>query len=473
MKKKANSLGINIVFNMLYQVTTIIIPLITTPYIARVLGSENSGVFNYTLTISQYFMLFGRLGFENYGNRQIATVKDDQEELNRTFSSMYGLQLLTGLLASLAYVIYLVTFDIRYPEIMAICGLYVFSTLINISWLYYGLELFKKTALRAILLRIIGTVCIFGFVKKPNDLWIYVLINASLELIGQGVLWIDVSKHISFVRVQFKYVLQHVTGCTILFLPIILINIYRLMAKQMLGIMHTMSEIAFYSYADKIIELPFFLITAVGVAMLPRMTNMVARGEKQKSLQYIKMTFKINTVAASAIVFGIIAVRKDLITQFLGNGYDKCTTLIAILAPMIIVRAWANVVRTQYLMPNSKDRSYITSLLVGVVTILIFNLLLIPKHGAIGAAIGTLAAESAVAVSQILAGRHALPIRKYLSNNMPYLFWGFIMYLAVSLFARYINGSLIALILQIFVGVVVYTALALPFLVYQLKHQKE
>lgn len=465
--KKANSapkLSTNLIYNILYRLSTIIVPLITTPYISRVLGSENTGIYSYTYTIAQYFVIFGCFGFENYGNRQIATVRDSRAQLNQTFSSLFGLQLITGCTAAAAYGIYLILFCRRYPVFSVISGLYVLASIFNISWFFCGMERFKLTAVRTIFVRFLGLILIFVFVKDTQDLGTYIFILALMEFLNQLLLWFRVKRFVNFVRVSLSDILQHVKGCAILFLPVILINIYRMMDKLMLGNMSTMAEIGNYTYADKIVEVPFHVITAIGVVMLPRMTNLAAHGKKEETLRYIEITMRYNTVLASALSFGLIAVRKDFIFFFLGSGYERCITLIAIIAPMIIIRAWANAVRTQYLMPNRKDMPYVISLIFGVVVNLILNAVSIPHFGAAGAAMATLLAESTVAVVQIAACKNDLPVGRYIKSNCPFILFGIVMFAVVELAEKKVNGNISALCIQIFAGALAYLSMVVPYL---------
>jgi len=463
-KKNTSSLKMNFFYNILYRISGIIIPIITTPYVSRVLGPENTGVYSYTFTIAWYFVILGCFGFENYGNRQIAMVKDDTNVLNKTFTSLFALQAITSIIAIIGYGIYLIFFCQTYKLMSWLSSFYVLSAFFNISWLFYGLEQFKKTTLRSIVARFSGLILILIFVKTREDLWKYVLILAAMELLNQLVLWINVNRYVRFVKISFRDVLSHLKGCTTLFVPIILINIYRMMDKLMLGHMTTMSEVGFYTYADKITEMPFHVITALGTVMLPHMTNLVANGEMEKSKKYIESTMRYNTIFSCAIAFGMIAVSADFSVLFFGEGYMRCAELIIIMAPMLIVRAWANVARTQFLMPNHRDKEYIISLAIGMTLNLVLNAMLIPKFGATGAALATLIAESSVAITQILFTAKDLPVKQYLLPNIPFIAFGGLMWLLLRCVNGDLHGNWRGLIAQIAIGSVLYVVLSLFYL---------
>ena len=155
----------NFLFNTVYQLLTFIIPLITTPYISRVLGVENVGIYSYTYSVVYMFMLAGMLGINNYGNRSIAAVRDDKEQMSRSFASIYLLQLGVCLVALIGYSIYLVFFCKEYKTIAVIQGLFLLSVCFDINWFYFGIEKFKLTIFRNLIIKLSSLALIFIFVK--------------------------------------------------------------------------------------------------------------------------------------------------------------------------------------------------------------------------------------------------------------------------------------------------------------------
>ncbi|MBQ3157470.1 MAG: polysaccharide biosynthesis C-terminal domain-containing protein [Peptococcaceae bacterium] len=454
--KKSNQLVTNVVFNIVYHISLVILPLITTPYIARVLGSHETGVYSYTHAMATWFVLVARFGFGNYGNRQIAATRDNREQLNKTFTSIFVLQMVTGSIAVIAYIVYLIFFCDQYMISSVISGLYVLSAMFDIGWLFFGLEEFKLITIRTMTVRFISTACIFLFVKSQEDTWKYVLILAMNGVINTCVLWAIKHSRVSFTKVTLSECTAHIKGSFILFIPIILIDIYRLMDKAMLGQINAVADIGYYTYADRIVELPYSIIAAVGTVMLPRMTNLVATGHKNETLRMIGVTLRYNTIAAVAMIFGLIAVADSLVAIYLGPNFNQTVLLLQIMTPMILFRSWANVVRTQYLMPNKQDKSYIKSLCVGVVVNLVLNSILIPKYRAGGAAIATLFAESSVAMVQVYESRREIPVWKYIRQNLVFLLYGAIMWLVVCLTKRVLPDGLMSLIILIGVGGATY-----------------
>lgn len=472
-KNHPPSLVMNFIYNAAYQIMNIFLPLVTVPYVSRVLGAEKLGVYSYTYAVASYFAIAAYLGFENYGNRMVARNRDNKEVLDRTFSGAYYFQLVSGLCACGAYVVYLIFFCRQNRETARLQILYIASQAVNISWFYFGLEQFKKTAFRSMAVRLISTAAIFVFVKGPGNIAEYTLICAGSALLGSVCLWLNLHKYVSFVKVPVREILIHARGCLILFFPVLIINVYRSMDKIMLGQLADMKEVAIYSNADKIVELPYGVIAALGVVMLPRMTSFVASGEVEKSRRYIEESMRCMMFMACGMAFGMMAVGQVFAPVFFGREFISCGYLIMTIAPMVIVRACANVVRTQYLLPNNRDRDYMISLLVGVVINLVVNWTLIPVLKSQGAAIGTLLAESFVAVYQIAVCRKEIPVIRYTLQNWFFLVAGAFMFLTVFLLGKDREPSVPLLVIQICLGCVIYILIAGGYLLKNRKLRKD
>lgn len=214
-----------------------ILPLITIPYVSRVLGADNLGVYSYTYSVAVYFAMIGYLGFENYGNRLIAQNRGDQTQLDAAFSGAYAFQMLSGFLAVFLYIGYMMLFCRMNNMIAWIQIMYVSASLFDISWLYFGLEKFKKPAAISILARIAAFLAIFIFVKDRDDLSEYTVICSFSYLMSNVLLWPGIRRKVHFCRVPLKDILKHGRGTMILFFPVLIMCVYRSMDKIMLEIL--------------------------------------------------------------------------------------------------------------------------------------------------------------------------------------------------------------------------------------------
>lgn len=454
----------NFLYTTFYKILRIILPLVTVPYVTRVLGAEKLGVYDYTYSIVLYFQMFAFLGFENYGSRLVAEHSKNKEKLDKAFSAAYHFQLIFSFLALLGYLVYLRVFCRENIDIAGIQMLYIAAELFNISWLYFGLEKFKATATVNIIARIVSFLGIFMFVKSKEDLWIYSILCAGTLLLSSLVLWGRAFKYVKFVRVTLKEIWEYGKGSLILFFPVLVINIYRTMDKIMLGNIVGMREVALYSNADKIVEVPYMILASLGVVTLPRMTSFAIDGETEKTKFYIEKSMRFILFMAFGMAFGMMAVGKVFAPVFFGEEFLASGVLIMVIAPHVVFRGCANVVRNQYLLPQKRDRDYIVSILIGVVINLVFNSIFIPQWKAVGAACATLLAESFVAIYQIVVCRKELPVIRYTLTNWFFLIAGIMMFIPVYYYGNMHSATIFTLIIQISMGVIIYLALAGTFL---------
>lgn len=454
------SLKKNIIYNIIYQLVIVILPLITSPYLSRKLGAEMSGVYAYSYSIAYYFMMFGRLGITVYGNRSIAKVRDDKEKMSRTFCSLIVFQLVASTIMLAIYSIYIASSLCDNKVMAALQTTAIVANMLDITWFFFGIEDFGLALLRNFLVKVFSFFLIIIFVNSPKDLWVYTLIMGGSTLVGQLVVWPFLKEKIEFVKPTFQEVMAHFKPNLILFVPSIAISVFQVMDKIMLGVFAPMDEVGFYEYAEKIISVPKSLITALGTAMLPRMSNLIANGQQKKSQKYISLTMYYVSVSASALVFGLMGVANVFAPVYWGDNFTECGKLIVCLGPSICFSVIGNVVRTQYIIPNSKDKEYVTSLIAGAVSNLVGNCIMIPIIGALGASISTVIAEFVMTGIQLYVVRNELPLKEYFISGYPYYIIGFIMFAALIYLQSIIEASILGLVALIMLGGIIYIGLS-------------
>lgn len=443
----------------------ILLPLVTTPYVSRVLGAENLGMYTYTYTAANYFVLFAMLGVKNYGNRSVASVRENKTDMSRTFWEIWGLQALCAVIALCGYAVFVVCFGRENKILFLWQSLFVLSSLFDISWLFSGLEKFSITVTRSIVIKLLSLFAIFLFVKTADDLWKYTLIMALSILLSQLTLWRYLPRYVERCKVGIRGILRHFCAELSLFVPVIAVSLYKMMDKLMLKEMSTYVQVGFYESADRIIGIPLGVITALGTVMLPRMSHLASKSDTDKSMRYIRTSILFAMFMACGMMFGLAAIADDFIPLFLGAAYAPAAVLLQWMAPTVLFIAWANVIRTQYLIPNHKDKSYIVSVLCGAVFNIVCNFLLIPRYQAMGAVIATLGAEALVCMVQTVAVRRQLPVFRYFKETVPLLLPGAVMLCVVRAvrvpFLRWDAVSRLgAVVLEVVIGGAVYVLLA-------------
>lgn len=454
----------NFLYQAFYEFLIIILPLITAPYISRVLGAEGIGTYSYTYTMANYFVLFCALGIKNYGNREISRVRDDKTKLNETFSGILFLHFIISGIVVITYLIYLLF--IAVPErrlYVLIQGLYVVTAFFDISWFYFGIEQFKITVVRNTIIRILTVIFTFVFVRQPSDLGIYILILALGNFFSQMYLWLYLKRYVKICKVSAAQIFSHFPQMSFLFIPTVAISLYNYMDKIMVGKIAGDTELGFYENAEKLIYLASNVIGSVGTVMLPRMSNLAAKEDEEKARKYISGSMQIVMCMACAMAFGLASVAKVFSPIFWGEEYSPCAILVVLLAVSLPFKGYANVLRTQFLIPHKRDKEYTISVCVGAVVNLVFNLLLIKHLQAVGAAIGTIAAEMSVCVVQLLYCAKELPQKQYMKNSIVYFLPGIIMFTVVFLIGNALGHSILTLCIQVVSGVLIYSILCLCY----------
>lgn len=453
---KKNSIKLNIIYQMAYEILVLILPLITSPYISRVLGVENIGIYSFTYSIATYFGLFALLGVKNHGNREISKCRDNQELLNKRFTSIYSVQLIFSIIVLILYLIYCFLFTRDFFVYSCIQIIYIFSCMIDIDWLYCGLEKFKISVIRSSFIKISCFVLIFVFVRTNSDLWKYCCIMSGSFLFSQIILWMNLKKYVRFCKVSIKNIIDDLKPMLVLFIPVVAVSLYNIMDKIMLGIISTKLELGFYENSEKIIFCAKTVIIAFGTVMLPRMSKLSADGDKKTMEKYINISIEFVMCIGFAIAFGISAVASKFSVVFWGDAFEACGYILAFLCVSIPFSAFANVIRTQFLIPNNRDKSYIISVIMGAIANLVVNLLLIYRYNAIGAAIGTIAAEVIVWTIQCFSVKNSIDIKKLIKKTVPFFIFGLMMFIVVKYMDMKLEISISNLLVEIFLGMFMY-----------------
>ena len=446
----------NYIYNLIYQILVMIIPLITTPYLSRVLGAENIGIYSYTLSITTYFILFGSLGVAMYGQREIAYVQDNKDKRSKTFYEIFIMRIIT---LFISLIIFYITFCIKgeYNVYYKILILEIIANAIDISWYFQGLEEFKKTVIRNTIVKLISVVCIFVLVKNNNDLNKYFAIYVLSNVIGNLSLWLYIPKYTSKVKLNELKVIRHLKPTIILFIPQVATQIYTVLDKTMIGaIIADKSEVGYYEQAQKIIKLLMTIATSLGTVMMPRIAATYSKGNKEKVREDMNTSFSLIMLLAFPLMFGIISVANKFVPLFYGNGYEKVIPIMCIISPIIIFIGLSNVTGTQYLLPTKQQNKYTISVVMGAVVNFILNIILIKKYASIGASIATVVAEFCVTLSQFILIRKNIKFKEVIPIIYKYIIASIVMFIASMVVGCCITNNILSIFIQILVSVIIY-----------------
>lgn len=436
-------------------------PLITAPYLSRTVGASGVGTYAYYYAIAHYFYIFGKMGLNNYGTREIAINRDEPAKRNYTFTSIYIQQLIISFLVMLLYIVFClinVSNDIIIP---ALLGIYTLGCLFDIDWLYLGIEKFDKIAIKNIIVKVISLILIFMFVKNSNDLWKYTLVMSLGMFIGFLTLWIGVRKNVKFVKVSLKDSLKHIKPNMILLFPVLAANVYRYMDKVMVGKISGMTELGYYDSAEKIIYAISSFITAFNNIMMPRCTNLVIKNKIKKCKEYINKTMQFLFFIIMGMGFVILGLSKITVLVVFGKEFSSSIILLQTLSITLVFMTWSDVIRSLWILPHKKDKIFLLTITTGAIINIILNMILIPRYGSWGACIATIFAEMSVPIVQYLYFRKELDFKRIFKNQIIFLVAGIITAVLLNNIQIYFNINVINLCILLLVGISIYLCICI------------
>lgn len=445
----------NYLYNVGYNILILLTPLLTVPYISRVLGPTGVGINATTNSVITYFLLAGTVGITIYGNREIAFIREDFEKRSQVFWEIELLQITTIGLAYLAFCIFLF-FQNQLKMYFFYQSFWIIAGAFDISWFFMGLEDFKKTVLRNILVKIISLFAIFVLVKTKNDVGIYILILSLSQLLGNATLWPYLNRIVRVPKIATLHIFKHLKPSLSLFIPQVAITIYLAVNKTMLWQLDNVTASGYYDYSDKLIKLVLAIVTSTGTVMLPHIANLYARKKMKQVKEYLYISFDFVLFIAIPMCFGIAALATSLAPWFFGSEFTMVNKLLMIEAPVIILIGLSNVIGQQYLLPTNQARTYTVSVVLGAVTNIVINIPLILKYGVYGAMIATLLSELTVTSYQLIKVRTALKLSKLFANVGKYMFAAVIMFMQVYVLNICVKISAISLFFQIIIGLLIY-----------------
>ena len=450
----------NLVFQFAQQAVAILLPLVTAPYVSRVLLAEGVGEYSYAYTVAFYFYIVSYLGFDTHGQRLVAQARDNREARSRIFSEIVTLQVSLLLVTGVVYGVYVLSLDQPARLIPALQFFYIASASIDVLWLFEGLEDFKTIALRNIAVQVASCVLIFLLVRRQSDLWIYTAIMAGSVFAGNLLYFIPARKYVDYHFPKFREMIAHLKPSLILFVPQISMTIFMKMDKLMLGWWSTSRQLGYYQNAETTVNIPMLAIIAVGTVLMPRIIALRADRKIGEIKRFNQVSFDLLMTLAVGCTFGLTAVAPVFTPWYFGEDFRESAGIVSILSAQIMFFTFENVMQKQYLIPFERDGVVIRALSAGAVANTVLNALLIPRFGSSGAISGSLVSHLLVCCWEGIYLRKELPIRRYLLFTLALLAAGAGMCAAVRAIGSLLpaGSPFLALVIMILSGVVIYLA---------------
>lgn len=444
----SQSIKKNFLYNILLNISSFIFPLITAPYISRVLEPEGVGLFNFSNTYAGYFCLFAALGIPIYGVREVAKVRDKKSDIEKLISEIMTIAGFATFVVSILYIISLSLFEKLTSNyiIFFVAGFGIYFTPFRISWVLQGLEQFKYITLRTLVIRFFSIVALFLFVKTKDDLLIYIIINLL------GVILADVWNFLKLWKDGYRFRLifiglkKHITPLLLLFSSSIASSIYTMLDTLMLGFMRDYVEVGYYNTASHLSKVILTLVTSLSVVAIPRVSYYAKSGDAVNANHLVNKSLSFVAFIGVPIAFGLMCIAPVFTPWFFGDQYYGAILPLQITAFLIVAIGLSNIAGVQVLVSYGFDKLFLYAILIGTMSNFFLNIMLIPTWGCVGASIASVVSEFLVTIVMIIMMIRNTPIHFLIKGDFIKAIVGSIPFAMLSLIIyRYLGITLLSM----------------------------
>ena len=420
----AQSVKVNYILNLINTGTQMLFPLITFPYVCRVIEADGIGQINFFQSIISYISLFTCLGIPMYAIREIARDRSDVVQMNRTAMEIL---LLHSMLTLVGYAIVAIL-CLTVPQIQVniplflILSLTIFFTAIGCEWFYKGIEDFKYITIRGLIIKTVSVVLLFIFVKSKTDLLYYGCYTVFGVLGGNIFNFFRLRKYIHRENIIFSelHIKRHIKPVLKVFSFSVVTSIYLQLNTVLLGFLKNALAVGYFAAATKVMQMLLMMSSCLGSVMMPRASHLIAENKEAEFNRLIQKSYDFTLAIALPMTIGLIFCAPSLITALCGVKFEHSILPSQIIAPIILMVAISNVFGIQVLFPKGKINIVTLCCGIGAVADLILNLCLIPFFSYIGTSIAYLGAEVATTVSMYFIGRRYIPIIYFKKSHLTY-----------------------------------------------------
>lgn len=459
------NIKLNYIFSLVAKIVALLVPILVTPYISRRLGADGVGVCSYIASIVSYFVLFANLGVESYALREISMHRTDENYIKKTVVEISIIKVLMTLLClAIYYIIFVVALDLENKILYVIYSITILSVAFDFTWFFQGIEKFGLLAALNVLGKLIYIPLVFVFVKDQSDIPLYALFTVSTAsfsaLLGVPFAIFGVKGKIAEKINPFR----HLKPCMVYFLPAIATQIYTVLDKTMIGLITKSDfENGYYERADALIKIPLTFITAINAIMESRTAYYYAEEDFEAIDNLAEKSINFSFMLAFPMTCGWIGIARTFIPIYLGPGFDKCVTLVYILAPIISIIIFSNMLGSHYYTPFGYRKRSALFLVAGAVVNIALNSFMIYFWQSIGAAIASVIAEAVISTLYIIFARKFFAPVRFLKIGWRYLLSALIMGGTVFAMNWFLPDNIGFLILEVAVGIILYALLLLIF----------
>lgn len=439
----------NFAWSTILTVAGYLFPIITFPYVTRVLGVENLGAYNFSMSVVSYFSIFAMMGMAVVGVREVAKAKDNKEELSKVFSSLIVLNLLTTFVATIVLVllINIIPSFKSHSSLLYIGVAQLFCGSLLIEWLFKGLEDFQFITIRAIAIRCLYVIAVFVFVREAEDYFIYFVLTAAVTVVNALVNIFYSRRFVSF-SLRNLNIAPYVKPFIILGVYTVLTNMYGSFNVVFLGDRCGDVEVGYYTTATKLYGIIMSVFTSFTTVMMPRMSSLLSEGKNEKFKEMTSKSIDFLLLFCIPVIVFSVVFAPQIIRIIAGPGYEGAILPMRIVMPLMLIIGYEQIIVIQMLMPLGKDNAILFNSIIGAIIALLLNFTIVPLLASVGSAIVWCCCEFAVAISaQVFVTKYTkyrIPLRKILRSVVAYIPAIFI--------CSFINSVVVNWILSIIIG---------------------
>ena len=419
------SLQKNFFYSSVLTVSKYLFPLVVYPYISRTLGVSNIGIVNFVDNIINYFIVVSMMGIMTVGVREIASNKDNKEQLSTTYISLLCLTAITTIVAIFVLLIamYTVPTLTPYRDMLYIGIIKLIFNLFIIEWFYIGMEEFRYITIRSIVIKCLYVVCVFSFVHDATDYKSYYIISIA-TIIANALINIVYSR--KFIRYSFRNIklCPFWKSYFLLGFYVMTINVYSSLNIVWLGFVTNTDEVGYYTTATKLHTIIMAVLSSFTNILFPRVSHLLAEGKTTEYWEKIKKALDAVFLFSFPTMAFMLIAGPELLHMFVGDGFEGAYTPLRIITPLILIIGIEQIVVIQILMAMHKDNVVLKNCLGGAIASLIVNYILTAHLGASGSALVWLTAESVILVLSMIVVykeyRFSLPYKRILSYIVTY-----------------------------------------------------
>lgn len=390
----APNLRKNYLYTVALQLVSMLAPLVTAPYVARVLGTDGVGVYSYVLSVATAFSLFAALGLSAYGLREVSRVRDDPAAVSRLFWELTRLRLVTTLLTGGVYIL-LCLWSGEW-RLYGAMGLLILATGLDLTWFFQAMERFGTLMLRHLAVKVLGVALVFALVRSEGDVVTYALIQTGTTLLSHLLLWPYLRGMVG--RPQGGRAFAHLRPSLVYFVPAVATSVYTVLDKTMLGVItRDMAQNGYYESAHKMIRLLLALLTSLNVVVGVRTSYLFGKQREGEVRTHLLDTYRFMCALAFPLCGGLMACGYGFAVSFFGGDFAAAGGMLTLFAPLLFLIGTSNVLGSLYLTPGGYRRLSNRAILMGAGVNLLLNLLFIPRFGGYGAVTASVAAELVIA----------------------------------------------------------------------------